>query len=122
MNPRLPAPPETGHDAYNESSSHGLNEPGTGCAALAAMSPLAARTVLRACAAWGLLETATQACLLRRVSSGQEGAAARAALAALLESAEWKSGRYVHKSALERLAAVTSLPTWFSGPDVGGPH
>jgi hypothetical protein len=110
MNPRLNAPPEA--DALNDA----LDVPSSGCAALAAVSPLAARTVLRACRAWDLLEASIQTSLLRRVSGGpvEEAAAARAALAALMESAEWKAGRFVQKAALERLATLTSPPTWFA--------
>jgi hypothetical protein len=73
--------------------------------------------VLRACVAWDLLEASVQTTLLRRVSCGsaEEAAAARAALAALMESAEWKAGRFIQKAALERLATITSPPTWFAG-------
>ena len=63
MNQRLMVPPGASPDPV-------LATPTSGCAALAAMSPLAARTVLRCSAAWDLLGSETQACLLRRVSGG----------------------------------------------------
>jgi hypothetical protein len=112
MNPRLNSPPESKSDLLTP-----------GCAALAALSPLAARTLLRCCAAWDLLDAATQACLLRRVSSGpvHEAAAVRAALATLMVSNEWKGSRAAQRSALEQLAALTSMPSWLgsSGEPTG---
>ncbi len=119
MNQRLVEPPES------SAAEPAWSAPTSACAALAALSPLAARTILRCCAAWDLLECDTQAALLRRVSSGPaaEAGAVRAALSALMQSTEWKAGRLAQKAGLERLAAVTSLPTWFArGTDSAGPH
>ncbi len=105
MNGRLDTPPEL---SESESSP--------GCVTLAALSPLAARTLLRACAAWDQLDPSIQACLLRRVSCGtvQESAAVRTALAALMMSSDWHASRAVQRAALERLAMVSAMPTWFA--------
>ncbi len=107
MNTRLRAP------VFSDES---FRDPGlasdaaTGCAALAALSALAARAVLRACPAWGLLDIRVQTILLRLVSQGsvQESAEFRASLAGLMESSEWRAGGLALKSALERLARVES--------------
>jgi hypothetical protein len=120
MTPRLNTPPEAASDPFQDSEA--FNSPTSGCAALTALSSLAARTVLRGCPAWGLLESNVQACLLRRVSNNDDASAFRAALAVLLQSSEWSAGRFVQKAALERLATLTSFSGWFNVGEDSATH